>query len=225
MKIEENAWHDFGLAWQREWLIWRRQYQSQFNGIGFFMTVGLLLTLTLANLTILPMVGSCLVWMTSLLTVLLLAPAWFAQDVQSGYVDLWLSQGRSLWVFAMAKLILQWLVISPLLAILGVMLGWQLGLPGQQLLPLALGLWLASLGLVAQCGFGAAITAQQSQGAVLATVLIMPLTVPFMLFGVSTSMANSVSLPGYAALLAGLSLLSLMLMPIAIQFVLKIVNH
>lgn len=177
----KNDWY---TAFSREKLLLWRQSSHLINGFCFFLLVGLVYQIMLGPALEMPQaIGAIVLWVLTLLAILLIAEGWLVADMQSGFYDLWRSQGRSLWILFAVKLLCQWGVIAFFLLVFGPLVGLQLGIGAEYFKWMVSALILSSLGMVCICGFGAAIVAGQSSSGLLMAVLVLPLNVPFVVFG------------------------------------------
>ena len=121
---------------------------------------------------------------------------------------------RHLVVFA--KALAHWLSTSLPLAILAPLLGFLINLEPQAILPLAVAMALGSASLSLLAAIGAAVTVGLRRGGLLVSVLVLPLYVPVLIFGISASSGAGLGF-GQAALLIlfAMALASLVLSPLA----------
>jgi heme exporter protein B len=162
-----------------------------------------------------------IVWIAAFLAMLLGLDRLFRDDEADGTLLLFRQAAHPLEAVIVGKLLAHWmltalplLVASPLLALLLSMdaAGW-----GRTALALLLGTpALAAFGVI-----GAAVTVSLRRGGLLAPVLILPLTLPVLIFGVA--MAGGAEGSGAAALfLAAISLVSVAFCPFAAALALKV---
>lgn len=149
------------------------------------------------------------VWVAALLAALLPVETLVAPDVEDGTIDQIAARGIALELVMAARIIAHWLGLAvPLIAALPVA-GILLGIDGDTGVRLALALLLgtpalASLGVVA-----AALTAGLRGGGALAGLIVLPLALPVLIFGVGADA------PGALKLLAAASLVALAVSPFA----------
>jgi heme exporter protein B len=188
-------------------------------GALFFLTVVTMMPFALGpDLNLLARIGPAILWLGALLASLLALDRLFATDLEDGALDL-LMMGRMPLELAIAgKGLAHWLttglplvVISP---VLGLMLNVELKALGAVALTLAAGTpALTFIGLI-----GAALSVALRRGGLLLAVLVLPLTIPVLIFGVAA--ANAAILGGAAfgppfTILCALSLASLVIGPFA----------
>jgi heme exporter protein B len=116
-----------------------------------------------------------------------------------------------------------WVATGLPLAVAAPLLGLLLNMPAQALGAVTLTLLIGTPALTLLGAVGAALTVGLKRGGLLLPVLVMPLTVPVLIFGVSATDNAMSSAPGAAslALLLGVSLASLVLAPVAAAAALK----
>lgn len=167
-------------------------------------------------------VGHGAVWVLALFANVLAADGLFARDHEDGTLELMLGHARPLLPLLLGKLLAHWLIcglpvvlLSPLAAL--VLLGSLAGTPAL-LVSLLLGTpILALLGAV-----GAALTVGVSRGGVLLAVLVAPLQLPVLIFGVSAASSNDASGDFAVWVLAAMLAASLTIAPFAIAKALAI---
>ena len=188
-------------------------------GALFFLIVVSMMPFALGpDLNLLARIGPAILWLGALLASLLALDRLFATDHEDGSLDI-LMMGRMPLELAIAgKGLAHWLttglplvVISP---ILGLMLNVELKTLGAVALTLAAGTpALTFIGLI-----GAALSVALRRGGLLLAVLVLPLTIPVLIFGVAA--ANAAVIAGTAfgppfTILCALSLASLVIGPFA----------
>ena len=182
-------------------------------GVLFFLTVVVLMPFAVGpDLKLLTRLGPAILWLGALLASLLALDRLFATDHEDGSLDL-LMMGRMPLELAIAgKGLAHWLttglplvVISP---VLGLMLNVELKALGAVALTLAAGTpALTFIGLI-----GAALSVALRRGGLLLAVLVLPLTVPVLIFGVAASNAAIAGPPPFGTpftILCALTLVSL----------------
>jgi heme exporter protein B len=150
------------------------------------------------------------------MSVLLPADRIFSDDFEDGSLEL-LTMGRVPFeAVILIKATVHWIAAGLPLAVIAPCLGFLINISPQQVVPLAAAMIVGSLGISLLATLGAAVTVGLRRGGVLVAVLILPLYVPFLVFGVAAS-SNLVPGAASAALmaLAALSLAALVMVPIA----------
>ena len=194
-------------------------------GALFFLVVVSMIPFAIGpDLALLARIGPAILWLGALLASLLALDRLFATDYEDGSLDLLMMGGMPLELAVATKAIAHWIttglplvIIAPLL---GLMLNVELHAVGWLALTLAAGTpALTFLGLI-----GAALSVALRRGGLLLAVLVLPLTVPVLIFGVAAANAAIVGPVPFGppfTILCALSLASLVLGPIAAAAVLR----
>ena len=170
------------------------------------------------DLKLLALIGPAMLWLGALLASLLTLDRLFLTDLEDGSLDLLLTSGTPLELAVAAKAIAHWLttglplvIVAPLL---GLMLNVELAAMGPLMLTLAAGTpALTFIGLV-----GAALSVTLRRGGLLLAVLVLPLTIPVLIFGIAAADAAIAGRAGFGSaftILCALSLFGLVLGPVA----------
>jgi len=188
-------------------------------GALFFLIVVAMMPFAIGpDLNLLARIGPAILWLGALLASLLALDRLFAVDHEDGSLDLLMMGRMPLELAVLAKAIAHWLttglplvLISP---VLGLMLNVELGAMGVVALTLLAGTpALTFIGLI-----GAALSVALRRGGLLLAVLILPLTIPVLIFGVAAANAAIVGPAPFGppfTILCALSLASLVLGPVA----------
>jgi len=130
-------------------------------------------------------------WVSALLAVLLSLGSLFEADFTDGTLEQLLLSGQSMALIVLGKVFVHWLLsglplllVSPLLALL-------LAMPTQAIPVLMLSLLLGSLTLSLIGAIGAGLTLGLNQAGVLLSLLVLPLSVPVLIFGSAAVVAAS----------------------------------
>ena len=196
-----------------------RQGGGAGTALGFFLTVVVLLPIGLGpDQNLLQRLAPGLLWIALLLSVLLSADRIFQQDYEDGSLDIMAMGPAPFELVALAKALAHWLSTSLPLAIAAPLLGFLINLQPAAIWPLALAMVAGSIALSFLASIGAAVTVGLRRGGLLVSVLVLPLYVPVLIFGVSASAAQTagpdIATPSLLILLA-LALASLVLSPLA----------
>ncbi|MGI9374043.1 MAG: heme exporter protein CcmB [Hyphomicrobiales bacterium] len=187
--------------------------------LGFFLTVMVLLPLGIGpDLKLLERIAPGALWITLLLSVLLSADRIFQPDDDDGSLELYLTAPLPMELVALAKTLAHWLTTGLPLAIFAPALGILLNLNEALFLPLLAAMVLGSMALSLIATIGAAVTVGLKRGGLIVSLLILPLYVPVLIFGVAAS-AGQNAMPnifGAAMLiLLAITLASLVISPAA----------
>lgn len=215
----------FRRQFRRETLIHLRQPRLLFQAALFFLMVAVFFPLTMPpDVTLLRTVAPGLVWIAMLLAMLLASVGFFQQDYEDGVVEQWLISGYPLSVIVGAKVLVHWLlnlipmlIFCPLLALL-------FNLTAYETTILLFSLIVGTPAILFLCALAAAFSAGMQQKGVLMALILLPLTIPVMVFGSGSLTAVMHGLPvlGYLALLLALSILAVGFLPFAIAAVIRI---
>ncbi|HUL86663.1 MAG TPA: heme exporter protein CcmB [Pseudolabrys sp.] len=188
-------------------------------GALFFLIVVTMMPFAIGpDLALLARIGPAILWLGALLASLLALDRLFATDHEDGSLDLLMMGPLPLELSVATKALAHWLttglplvVIAPLL---GLMLNVELHAMGWLVLTLLAGTpALTFIGLI-----GAALAVALRRGGLLLAVLVLPLTVPVLIFGVAAANAALAGTTPFGppfTILCGLTLASLVLGPIA----------
>jgi heme exporter protein B len=202
---------DVMLAW--------REGGTTGTALGFYLVVVVLIPLGLGpDLNLLSRIAPGVLWVALLLASLLSADRIFHNDYEDGSLDVLAMGPLPLELVAALKSLAHWVTTGVPLALMAPVLGLLLNLPigAYPLLMLSMLAGTPAVSFVA--AIGAALTLGLRRGGVLLALLVLPLYVPVLIFGVATVSAASV---GPASpwppllILCALSLASLVLAPIA----------
>jgi len=188
-------------------------------GVLFFLLVVTIIPFAIGpDLALLARIGPAILWLGALLASLLGLDRLIASDFEDGSLDLILTARMPLEVTVAAKAVAHWLTtgLPHVLAtpLLGLLLNLDPTATGAVALTLAAGTpALTFIGLV-----GAALTVALRRGGLLLAVLILPLTIPVLIFGVAASNAAVVGPIPFGTpftILCALTLMSAVIGPIA----------
>jgi heme exporter protein B len=195
-----------------------RQGGGAGTALGFFLAVVVLLPIGIGpDQALLARIAPGALWISLLLSVLLSADRIFQQDYEDGSLDIMTMGPVPFELVALAKAAAHWLSTSLPLAIAAPLLGFLVNLEPQAILPLAASMVLGSAALSLLAAVGAAVTVGLRRGGLLVSILVLPLYVPVMIFGLSASQPGSA--PGLTTasllILGAITLVSLVVSPLA----------
>ena len=200
---------------RRDLLLAARQGGGAGTALGFFLTVVVLLPVGLGpDQALLQRIAPGALWIALLLSVLLSSDRIFQADFEDGSLDAMVLGPVPLELVALAKAIAHWLTASLPLAIAAPLLGFFLNLDPAAIVPLALAMGLGSITLSLLAAIGAAVTVGLRRGGLIVSLLVLPLYVPVLIFGVSASAGLELAPPSLLILLA-FALASIVLAPMA----------
>ena len=173
---------------------------------------------------ILERIGIGVIWVLALLAVMLSLDRLYQADAEDGSLDL-LAQGvLPLELVALAKCLAHWLTGGLPLVIASPLLGVLMQLPAGAIGPLALALLLGTASLTLIGSVGAALMIGARRGSALLALVVLPLYIPVLIFGVSAVEGALMGLGGRAQLLilGAMLLAALALAPFATAAALRL---
>jgi heme exporter protein B len=194
----------------------RRQGGGLGAALGFILSVMVLIPLAIGpDQILLSKLAPGMMWLALLLSVLLTADRMFQQDFEDGSLDIMAMGNLPFEFVTLAKALAHWITVSLPLAIITPPLGLLMSLDVSQLPVLFVSMITGSLALSLLAAIGGAVTAGLRRGGLLVSLLVLPLYVPVLIFGVAASTANlgpSSSTPALIVLCA-ITLMSLVISP------------
>ncbi len=201
---------------RRDLLLAARQGGGVGTALGFFLTVLVLLPIGIGpDQATLQRLAPGMLWITLLLSVLLSADRIFQQDFEDGSLDVMSMSALPLEFVVLAKAMAHWLTTSLPLAVAAPFLGILLNLETATIWPLLLSMILGSIGLSLIASIGASLTVNLRRGGLLISILILPLYVPILVFGLSASTGDANIAGPSLLILSAMALASLVLAPLA----------
>lgn len=176
---------------------------------------------------VLERVGAGILWVTALLASLLSLDHLFSDDEQDGALDLLLTSPLTPTAVVAAKIVAHWLTTGLPLTLLAPVLGVTLQMPGESALPMMTALLIGTPTLSLIGAVGAALTLGARRRGVLMPLVILPLYIPILIFGVgavdTTGMGFEAN--GLFAVLGGFLLIAAALCPWAAAAALRIASE
>ena len=196
------------------------------TAMGFYLMVVAILPLGLGpDLNLLTRIAPGVLWIALMLSALLSSDRIFHADHEDGTLEAISLGPLPLELVAVAKAIAHWITTALPLALLAPLLGLMLNLEASAYLPLA-GTMLVGTPAISFIGsIGAALTLGLRRGGLLLSLLVLPLFIPVLVFGVSTISAIVSGPGGYLSpllILAAFSVASVVLAPIATAAALRL---
>jgi heme exporter protein B len=194
-------------------------------GVLFFLLVVTLVPFAVGpDLALLARIGPAILWLGALLANLLALDRLIAMDQEDGSLDLILMARAPLELAVAAKAVAHWLTTGLPLVVAAPILGLLLNLDPKATGAVALTLLAGTPALTFIGLIGAALTVALRRGGLLLAVLVLPLTVPVLIFGVAASNAAIVGPVPFGApfsILCALTLMSLVVGPFAAAIALR----
>jgi heme exporter protein B len=188
-------------------------------GVLFFVVVVTLVPFAIGpDLALLKRIGPAILWLAALLAGLLALDRMFAADHDDGSLDLLLMSRAPLELVIASKGLAHWLTTGLPLILAAPLISLLLNLDATADAALMLTLLVGTPALTFTGLIGAAIAVVLRRGGLLLAVLVLPLTVPVLIFGVSAANAvvgGPVSFGAPFTILCALTLISLVVGPFA----------
>jgi heme exporter protein B len=188
-------------------------------GVLFFVVVVTLVPFAVGpDLPLLKRIGPAILWLAALLANLLALDRLFAADHEDGSLDLILMGRAPLELVVAVKGIAHWLTTGLPLIVAAPLIGLLLNLDPPAELALALTLLVGTPALTFIGLIGAAIAVTLRRGGLLLPVIVLPLTVPVLIFGVdaaNSAITGPVPFGTPFTILCALTLISLVVGPFA----------
>ena len=188
-------------------------------GVLFFLAVVTLIPFAIGpDQALLRKIGPAILWLGALLASLLGLDRLFAADHEDGALDLILMGAASLELTVAAKGLAHWITTGLPLVLAVPVLGLLLDLDALAIGAVALTLLAGTPALTFIGMIGAALAVALRRGGLLLPVLVLPLTVPVLIFGVSaaeTAVIGPLMFGTPFLILCALTLMSLVIGPFA----------
>lgn len=195
-----------------------RQGSAVTLSLSFFVIIVVLFPLGVGpELAVLARIGPGVLWVAALLSCLLTLDRMFQADFEDGSLDLLIIGPLPTEILVLAKVIAHWLTSVLPLIVIAPILGLSLNLPIDGIFALTLALLIGTPTLSLIGAMGAALTVGMRRGGVLLSLLVLPLYIPILIFGVAAVDAAiaQLAMAPHLLLLGGVSLGALVVGPLA----------
>lgn len=187
--------------------------------LGFYLIVITMLPLGLGpDLNLLARIAPGLLWVALLLSALLSLGRLFEGDLEDGSLEILATGPLPLEAVAATKSLAHWLTTGVPLALLAPVLGLLLNLQPDAYAVLIATMLIGTPAISFVGSIGAALTLRTRRGGLLLALLMLPLFVPTLIFGISAisaALTNSEAYGPSLLILGAISLASVALAPIA----------
>ncbi len=202
----------------REILLARRS-GGALTGVIFFLILTALIPFAIGpDKALLARIGPAILWIGALLATLLVLDRLFQADEDDGSLDILMMSGLPLELIVMVKCGVHWGYSVLPLVVATPLFGTMLGVEMEALLAICLTMLVGTPALVFIGAIGAALTVSLRRGGLLLAVIILPLTIPLLIFAVASAQAVMIGPMPFKTpftVLCGLSLLIIALSPLA----------
>ena len=209
----------------RDLILAMRRRSDLMSTLFFFIIVVSLFPLGIGpDLDTLRQIAPGVVWVAALLASMLALERLFSVDFDDGALEQMLLTPQPTSLLVLGKVAAHWLVTGLPLVLMAPLLGLQYDLPAGALKVLVISLLLGTPVLSLIGAIGAALTLGLRGGGVLVSLLVLPLTVPVLIFGAGAVEANISGLgeTGHLYMQGAILLLSLLLAPLATAAALRV---
>jgi heme exporter protein B len=159
-------------------------------GVLFFVVVVTLTPFAVGpDLALLKRIGPAILWLAALLASLLALDRLFASDHEDGSLDLILTGHAPLELVIAAKGLAHWLTTAVPLIVAAPLIGLLLDIEPPAQAGLVITLLVGTPALTFIGAVGAAIAVTLRRGGLLLAIIVLPLTVPVLIFGVAAANA------------------------------------
>ncbi len=197
-------------------------------GIVFFLALIAIVPFALGpDLNLLGRIAPAILWMAALLATLFGLDRLFQADEEDGALDQLMLASTPLELMVLAKCVAHWLTTGLPLALAAPLLGLMLNLPAAAMLPLMATLLAGTPAITLIGAVGAAVTVSLRRGGLLLVVIVLPLAVPVLIFGVAAANAAITGPTPFGTpflLLLAASLAALAICPLAAAAAIRLVR-
>jgi heme exporter protein B len=210
---------------KREALLQWRALRGVVNASLFFLMVLFLFPLGFeANPSLLKKILPGLVWIAALFAFVLSAEGVFQSENEDGVLEQWLLSAQPMHTRIRVKLFVHWLSLILSLMILCVLIALLFNLNAAEMGVLMLSLVCGTPTLYMLCAFSSAFGLRLKSQGLFTALIVLPLTLPVMIFGggVLTYAMQGLPVSGHLALLLAVALLAVWGLPYAIAAVIRV---
>ena len=206
---------DLDIAWQNR--------QDVAVMLAFFIIIIALFPLAIGpKASMLQSLGIPMIWIGALLSTLNGFDRLFAQDVRDGWLDQISLSALGLGWYALAKAVSHWLTSSLPLLLITPILALMLNIATIRLPALMIALLVGTMALTLLGIIGAALAEGARRSNALIAILVLPLTVPVLIFGALAANTDDGVISPHLMLLGAMLALLLAMAPLVAATALKI---
>ena len=171
-------------------------------GLVFFLMIVTLVPFALGpDLNLLSRIGPAILWIAAVLATLIGLDRLFQADEEDGSLDMMRGSPAPLELVVLAKVTAHWLTTGLPLALAAPLFGLLLALTPEAMLSSSVTLLIGTPALTFIGAIGAALTASIRRGGLIVAILVLPLMIPTLIFGVAATDAASGTILARAPLL------------------------
>ena len=194
-------------------------------GLVFFLMIVTIMPFAIGpDLNLLARIGPAILWVAALLATLIGLDRLYQADHEDGSLDLLRASPLPLALVVLAKALAHWLATGLPLALAAPLLGLLLAMEPNALGATCITLLIGTPALTFIGSIGAALTASLRRGGLILSVLVIPLMIPVLIFGIAaTNAAISGTVPFRVpfTILCGLTLFAIVSGVVASAMALK----
>ena len=206
---------DLDIAWQNR--------QDVVVMLAFFIIIIALFPLAIGpKSAMLQSLGIPMIWIGAMLSTLNGFDRLFAQDVRDGWLDQISLSALGLGWYALAKAVSHWLTSGLPLLLITPILALMLNIAITRLPALMIALWVGTMALTLLGIIGAALAEGARRSNALIALLVLPLTVPVLIFGALAAATDDGVISPHLMLLGAMLALLLVISPLVAAIALKI---
>lgn len=212
---------------RRDVILAFRSGSGALTGVIFFLSVIAVVPFGVGpDLKLLARIGPAIIWIGALLATLLGLDRLFQADREDGSLDVMLLRGDhvSLVLSCLVKCVAHWATTCLPLVIAAPLLGLLMNMEPRAILAVTATLLVGTPALACIGAAGAALAVSLPRGGLLISVLVLPLAIPVLIFGVSASYGAAEDPAPFTApflMLVALSLFFAVIGPLAAALALK----
>ncbi|MBT7543072.1 MAG: heme exporter protein CcmB [Gammaproteobacteria bacterium] len=208
----------------KELSIYIRNLNSVFLPLIFFFLIISIFPLVLGpDKVLLNKIIPGVIWITAILTTLLISNNFFKEDFNSGIIEIYLTSESSIELILFLRIISCWIFTCLPIIIFIPIVSLLFEIPFSSSIILVFTLLLGTPILISIGLFGSALTLGLSRNNILTPILIIPFYIPVLVFSASAIESVSIGLPYYSQIYILLALLMLILptMPYLLKYTLE----
>ena len=173
---------------KRELVLALRAGSRTLTGVLFFLAVISVFPFGIGpDLNLLAKIGPAILWIGALLASLLGLDRLFSQDREDGSLDVIVLQGHPLALTIFVKCLAHWLVTGLPLVLATPLFGLMLNITPTGIFAVMATLLAGTPAIVFIGAVGAAVTVSLPRGGLLIAILILPLVIPVLIFGITAT--------------------------------------
>jgi len=194
--------------------------------LAYFLLLSILFPLTMPpENALMHTIAPGLLWIALLFSIILSTERMFQQDHDDGVLEQWFLSGHPISMFVIIKILTYWLLTIIPITIFLPIFALLFNLSLQEISILALSVISGTPSIMALCALSAAFSTGIKQKSIFMALIVLPLTLPILIFGsIMGGYAMQIqTASAYLALLLACSCATLSCIPFAIAGILRIV--